>query len=87
MENVNTSGLPRVSSRSKNKTVAPCKVMKGKKNALSTVMCEVSSLIVNFPSPNRAVSLTFSPQVRRDFFFFKKALGNDLDDISAEITS
>lgn len=57
----------------------------GKKNALSTVVCEVSSLIVSFPSPNLAMSLTFRPQVGRVFFF--KALGNDLDDISAEITS
>lgn len=43
----------------------------GKKNALSTVVCEVSSLIVSFPSPNLAMSLTFRPQVGRVFFFLK----------------
>lgn len=73
MESVNTPGLPRVSSRSKNKTVTLCKVMRGK-NALSTVMCEVSSLIVSFPSPNLAMSLTFSPSGGERFEKKKKPL-------------
>lgn len=61
--------------------------MRKRKDALSTAMCEVSSLIVSFPSPNLTISLTCSPQMGKDLKKKKKALGNDLDHISPEITS